>query len=167
MPESPMLAEPAPALFRSVLGRFATGVAALTALAGDAPVGMAVNSFASVSLTPPLVSFCVAHRSTTWPALRASGRLCVNFLAEHQEPLSRRLAGAAAERFRGVAWSGSPNGLPVLDGVLGWLECTIEDEHRAGDHDIVVARVDSLWARPDGEPLVFFRGGYGGFLRRD
>jgi 3-hydroxy-9,10-secoandrosta-1,3,5(10)-triene-9,17-dione monooxygenase reductase component len=151
--------------FRTVLGRFATGVVAITAIDPETgrPNGLAVNAFTSVSLEPPLVSFCVAHTSTTWPRLRGAGRLCVNVLAASQLDVCRRLAAPGGEKLAGLAWEPSPGGGPVLDGALAWLECSVDAEYVAGDHMIVVARVHQLGRRPDGDPLIFFQGGYGSF----
>ncbi|NDU75881.1 flavin reductase [Actinomadura sp. DSM 109109] len=157
-----------PAAFRSVLGRFATGVVAVTALDPDSglPRGLAVNSFTSVSLDPPLVAFCVAHTSTTWPAMRAAGRLCVNILAEPQRDVSEALAfGNGPDKFAGIPWTPGPGGAPLIDGALAWIECSVEQEHLAGDHRIVVARVHDLAELDDAGPLVFYRGGYGAFTR--
>ncbi|WP_433218086.1 flavin reductase family protein [Microtetraspora malaysiensis] len=151
--------------FRNVLGRFATGVVAVTAIddtTGE-PCGLAANSFTSVSLDPPLVAFCVAHISTSWPRVKAAGRLCVNVLAESQRHVCDRLAAKGGDKFAGLSWSLSPAGGPVFDGTLAWLDCTIETELPAGDHVIVVARVHGLDKHEDGDPLVFFRGDYGRF----
>jgi 3-hydroxy-9,10-secoandrosta-1,3,5(10)-triene-9,17-dione monooxygenase reductase component len=151
--------------FRNVLGRFATGVVAITAIdpANGEPYGLAANSFTSVSLDPPLVAFCVSHDSTTWPRLKAAGGLCVNVLADHQQQACAQLAARGGDKFAGLSWSLSPGGGPVLDGALAWIDCTVENEHVAGDHVIVVARVHRLDKHHDGGPLVFFRGAYGGF----
>nr|WP_262841916.1 flavin reductase family protein [Sphaerisporangium corydalis] len=151
--------------FRSVLGRFATGVVAITALdpvTGE-PCGLAANSFTSVSLDPPLVAFCVAHTSTSWPRLKSAGRLCVNVLAEDHEQVSRQLAAKGGDKFAGIAWHFSPGGSPVVEGALAWIDCTVESELVAGDHIIVVARVHDLDVHADEGPLVFYRGGYGRF----
>ncbi|GAA0399390.1 monooxygenase [Acrocarpospora corrugata] len=154
-----------PAHFRAILGRFATGVVAVTAIdpeTGD-PRGLAANSFTSVSLDPPLVAFCVAHTSTSWPLLRAAPTLCVNVLAEDQREVCAQLAARGGDKFAGLAWQRSPGGSPVLDGALAWIDCVLEAEHPAGDHMIIVARVLGLDKHEDGGPLVFFRGGYGRF----
>jgi flavin reductase (DIM6/NTAB) family NADH-FMN oxidoreductase RutF len=152
------------ARFRSVLGRFATGVVAITAIGPDGrPAGLAANSFTSVSLEPPLVAFCVAHTSTSWPRLREAGRLCVNILSEHQQEVCRRLAAKGGDKFAGLEWGRSPGGGPVLEGALAWIECSVESEIPAGDHKIVVARVHHLDKHHDGEPLLFYRGTYGRF----
>ncbi|MBN6053183.1 flavin reductase family protein [Nonomuraea sp. RK-328] len=152
--------------FRQVLGRFATGVVAITALdpATGGPCGLAANSFTSVSLDPPLVAFCVAHTSTSWPRVRGAEVVTVNVLAENQQPVCAQMATRGGDKFAGLKWTGSPGGNPVLDGALAWIDCSVEDEHPAGDHVIVVARVLQLDVHADGGPLVFYRGGYGGFV---
>ncbi|MEU4573069.1 flavin reductase family protein [Nonomuraea sp. NPDC023979] len=166
-PAVPVVPAPRPdsARFRSVLGRFATGVVAITALdpVDGSPCGLAANSFTSVSLDPPLVGFCVAHTSTSWPRLRATRAVTVNVLAEHQRAACAQLASRGGDKFAGLGWTPSPAGNPVLDGALAWLDCSIEAEHRAGDHMIVVARVHRFDTLGDGGPLLFFRGGYGAF----
>jgi 3-hydroxy-9,10-secoandrosta-1,3,5(10)-triene-9,17-dione monooxygenase reductase component len=148
-------------LFRNVLGNFATGVVAITAIEPetDRPGGLAANSFTSVSLDPPLVAFCVAKTSTSWPRMRDAERLCINVLAEHQEAICRQLAIQGGEKFRGLLWRRSPYGAPVLEDAVAWLEVSIEAEHPAGDHVIVVARVHDLRAT-ENMPLLFFRGSY-------
>jgi 3-hydroxy-9,10-secoandrosta-1,3,5(10)-triene-9,17-dione monooxygenase reductase component len=153
-----------PAEFRGVLGHFAAGVAAVTGIDAGAPAGLLVNSFTSVSLTPPLVAFCVAHSSVSWPRIRRGRRHCICFLAAGQHEEARRLATSGATKFRDLAWSPSPSGLPVVDGALAWMECTVEAEYPAGDHVIVVARVRHLATADDGThtgPLVSYRGGFG------
>lgn len=153
------------ARFRAVLGRFATGVVAITGIdAGtDRPTGLAANSFTSVSLDPPLVAFCVAHTSTTWPRLRGSERLCINILSEPQLEVCKRLALKGGDKFADITWTGSPGGSPVIEGALAWIEVSVENEHVAGDHVIVVARVHHLDKHHEGEPLLFYKGAYGSF----
>lgn len=147
-----------------MLGHFATGVTVVTGIGPEGePVGLAVNSFTSVSLDPALVALCVSRRSTTWPKLRQAGGFCVNVLADDQEAVSRAFAGHPPERFRGVGWEPAPSGAPVLAGVLAWIDCTIDAEHDAGDHLLVVGRVGRLDLGEEGRPLVFYRGGYGRF----
>ncbi|WP_067461694.1 flavin reductase family protein [Actinomadura macra] len=153
------------ARFRSVLGRFATGVVAITAIETGTgrPTGLAANSFTSVSLDPPLVAFCVAHTSTTWPRLRGADRLCINILSEPQLEICRRLALKGGDKFADIDWTESPNGSPLIEGALAWIECSVEREHLAGDHVIVVARVHNLDKHDEGDPLLFYRGEYGSF----
>ena len=135
----------------------------MTCLSGGRPLGLAVNSFTSVSLHPALVAFCVATTSSTWPRLREEGAFCVNILAEDQEEVSRTFATPGLDRFLGLGWRPAPSGAPVLAGVLAWIDCTIDAEHEAGDHLIVVGRVRELELVQEGRPLVFYRGGYGRF----
>lgn len=149
--------------FRTVLGRFATGVTVVTAT-DETPVGLSVGAFFSVSLDPPLVGFCVRRASRTWPRIQAAGTFCVNVLAADQEEVSRRFATTGFDRFEGVDWAPTATGAPKLDGSIAWIECDIDAVHEAGDHDICVGRVLDLGVEEDeGGPLVFFRGGYGTF----
>ena len=149
--------------FRNVLGHLPTGVTVITAHHRDGPVGMSSNSFTSVSLDPPLILFCPAKSSTSWPKIRESGRFCVNVFAAHHGEASRRFAAQGVDRFEGIAWHPRPSG-PALDDAVAWIECTIDAVHEAGDHWIVVGAVDQLETL-EGEtnPLVFFRGRYGSF----
>lgn len=149
--------------YRKVLGHFATGVTIISAVDGGEPVGMAANSFTSVSLSPPLVLFCAAHSSTTWPRIRSAGAFCVNVLAEDQEELCRLFATKGADRFNGVGWRPGPSGSPIIADVLAWIDCRIEATHEAGDHVIVVGRALAMDAALHGKPLLFYRGGYGRF----
>lgn len=148
------------ARFRQVLGHFPTGVSVVAAFDGDTPVGMAIGSFFSISLEPPLVGFCAGKTSSTWPRLRDAGRFCVSILADDQEELSRRFASKEADKFAGLAWDRSPLGSPRLGGALAWIDCTTEALHDGGDHEIVVGGVHDLSVAREGHPLIFFRGGY-------
>jgi 3-hydroxy-9,10-secoandrosta-1,3,5(10)-triene-9,17-dione monooxygenase reductase component len=149
--------------YRLVLGHLPTGVTVVTANGPDGPVGMSANSVTSVSLEPPLILFCPATSSTTWPAIRDSGRYCINVFAAHHEEHSRRFSARGVDRFAGVAWHRRASG-PALDDAVAWIECTIDAVHPGGDHLIVVGAVDALDIREaDVEPLVFFRGSYGSF----
>lgn len=151
------------ARFRSVLGHFATGVTIVAGVEGDQPLGLSVNSFTSASLDPPLVVFCAARSSSTWPRLRAVGVFTVNVLAEHQEYLSRLFATRNVDKFADLRWWRSPSGAPVIEDVLAWVDCTLEAEYDAGDHVLVVGRVRDLDVAGEGRPLIFYRGGYGRF----
>lgn len=145
--------------YRQVLGRFASGVTVITALHDDEPVGLAANSFTSVSLEPPLVLFCAGLTSSSWPRIKAAGHYCVNVLSSEQEAVSRQFAGKG-DKYEGIGWTRGPSGAPILNGVLAWIDCTIESVHDAGDHVLVVGRVLAMDAT-DGRPLTYFRGGYG------
>jgi 3-hydroxy-9,10-secoandrosta-1,3,5(10)-triene-9,17-dione monooxygenase reductase component len=151
------------AKYRQVLGHFPTGVTVVTADAADGPVGLAVGSFCSVSLDPPLVAFFPGRSSSSWPQIEASGSFCVNILAEDQEDVCRRFASKADDKFEGLGWHEAGTGAPLLDGVLAWIDCDIESVVEAGDHFCVTGRVRDLDVAHDGSPLVFFRGGYGRF----
>lgn len=140
---------------RAVYGAFPSGVTAVAALIDGAPVGLAASSFTTVSLTPPLVSVCMARTSTTWPVLRRAERLGISVLGAEHRSVCRRLAGPSGERFTGVAWRPTPDGAVLLDGAGAWLECSVHQEVGAGDHDIVVLQVHDLHADKAVDPLVF------------
>lgn len=149
--------------FREVAGRFATGVAVITAVDADGPVGFTAQSFTSVSLDPPLVSVCPGRGVASWARIGPTGSFCVNILAEDQESLSRTFATKDADKFAGVGYSGEISMAgPVLDGILAWLGCRIVAEHEGGDHVIVVGEVTDLGVGPGKRPLLFYRGGYAG-----
>jgi 3-hydroxy-9,10-secoandrosta-1,3,5(10)-triene-9,17-dione monooxygenase reductase component len=153
--------------FRTVLGHLPTGVTVVTAHHSEGPVAMSANSVTSVSLEPPMILFCPAKSSTSWPRIRESGRFCVNIFGARHEEISRRFAARGVDRFAGVAWHERAAG-PALDEAVAWIECTIEAEHEAGDHMIVVGAVDGLDLHEQGgKPLVFFRGRYGSFAEAE
>ncbi|MGW5017973.1 flavin reductase family protein [Streptomyces sp. NHF165] len=164
-----------PAEFRRVLGDFASGVTVVTARApatGSAAagsVGFACQSFASLSMEPPLVSFMVSRTSTTWPRIARAEGFCVNVLTAEQAQLCRGFAVSGADKFAGVAHTPSPvTGSPLLAGVSAWIDCTIHAVHTGGDHLIVVGRVRALDAADEpGRPLVFHRGRFGTFAPLD
>lgn len=147
--------------FRHVLGHYPTGVAVITAQTPDGPVGLSMNSFTSLSLQPPLVLFCPAVSSSTWPLLRSAGQLAINVLSAGQEEVSRRFAARTPDRFAGFDWAVGENGAPLLTDALGWLECQVQAEYPAGDHTVVIAEIHRVGVHDAiGEPLVFFRGRY-------
>jgi flavin reductase (DIM6/NTAB) family NADH-FMN oxidoreductase RutF len=144
---------------RQVFAAFPTGVAAVAAIIGHEPAGLAANSFVSVSLDPPLVSVCIAHSSTTWPALRTAHRLGISVLGAHQERASRQLSSRDGERFAGLRWRSTDDGAVLLHEASAWFDCSIEREIPAGDHDIVLLRVHDLGAS-EALPLVFHGSSY-------
>jgi flavin reductase (DIM6/NTAB) family NADH-FMN oxidoreductase RutF len=139
---------------RAAFGRFATGVAFVTTELDGTPLGLIVSSFAAVSLRPPLVSFCPARDSLTWRRMRHAGRFAVHVLGARHAGFARRAAAPGANRFA------EPD---VLRDALAVIECDLEAEHAAGDHWIVVGRVRRLRVATDGDPLVYFAGGFGAF----
>ena len=153
--------------FRRVLGQFATGVTIITAVDGDEPVGVAANSFTSVSLDPPLVLFCVGRDSTTWPRIERARKFAVNILGEHQETLSQLFAKKGADRFGQVEWHLGVGGSPVLEEVIAYLDCEFWAQYDGGDHIIVVGRVLDLGVDHDAGPLLFFQGKYGRIVLPD
>jgi 3-hydroxy-9,10-secoandrosta-1,3,5(10)-triene-9,17-dione monooxygenase reductase component len=158
----PAPAAPEPARFRQVLGHFCTGVTVITTVDPDGrPAGFACQSFAALSLDPPLVLFCPSRTSATWPRIARAGRFCANVLTAGQRDLARVFGTAGADKFAGVAWSPSASGAPVLAGVLTWVGCEVEAAHEAGDHHVVLGRVTELGPVSAGAPLLFYRGRYG------
>jgi 3-hydroxy-9,10-secoandrosta-1,3,5(10)-triene-9,17-dione monooxygenase reductase component len=153
---------PDAATMRQVMGHFATGVTVITASHDGEPVGLAANSFTSVSLDPPLVLFCAAYTSSTWPRIEAAGHYCVNILPEDGEQTCRIFA-SPGDRFSQVAWHAGVTGAPVLDDALAYIDCEIHAVHDGGDHAIVVGKVVELGHQEQGKPLAFYRGGYGRF----
>ncbi|MDN5913692.1 MAG: flavin reductase family protein [Pseudonocardia sp.] len=151
-----------PRAFRDTVGHYAAGITIIASVHCDEPVGFTCQSFYSVSLDPPLVSFSVKHDSTSYPRIRETGRFAVNVLARPQQELSSQFSRSGADKWAGVRWSRTPKRNPAIDDCLVWLDCTIEDEHPAGDHLIVIGRVEGAGPpeRGGGEPLLYFRGGY-------
>jgi len=149
--------------FRETLGRFATGVTVVTATVEGEPVGLTCQSFTSVSLDPPLVLFCPAKTSRAWPRIEGVGTFCVNILANDQQHVSDVMATRGIDKFAGLSWKPSPKtGSPVIDGVLGHVDCSIEAVHDGGDHQVVIGRVVGLAVTDVTDPLLFFEGRYTG-----
>lgn len=150
-----------PDQFRSVMGRFASGVTVVTTrdVAGR-DHGMTVSAFSSLSLAPPLILFCIDRSASVHPALLAAEWVVVNILSAEQEALSRRFSHLEADaRFDGIGFTRAHHGAPILDDVLACLECRIVGRHEGGDHDILLAEVD--WAETrDARPLLYYRSGY-------
>ncbi|MDJ0396436.1 flavin reductase family protein [Rhodococcus sp. G-MC3] len=153
-----------PAEFRETLGHYPTGVAVVTALSEDGnAAGMVVGTFSSVSLDPPLIAFFPSTTSRSFAQIRSAEAFCVNVLASDQELLCRQMATPGDNKFEGVGWHASPLGSPILDDAVAWVECTFEDVREAGDHLIVLGRVQSHDIERPALPLLFFQGGYGRF----
>jgi Conserved protein/domain typically associated with flavoprotein oxygenases, DIM6/NTAB family len=154
-----------PDAFRAVMGHFVTGVSVVTALDGDRPFGITVNALSSVSLTPALVMVALDRRRFLTPIVRAAKRYAVNILGEDQQALSDCFAGAPVtpgrEAFCGAAWHPGRTGLPLLDGAIATLECTVVETFSAGDHDLFIGRVDALGNEGDHPmPLLYYRRRY-------
>jgi len=149
-----------PARFRQLCGHFATGVGVITARgANGKPTGMTANSFASVSLTPPLMSVNVDHSADMHPVMRSATRFAINILEAGQEAISRLFAGTEARPFDGIGYRADENDFILLDGVLATILCESQGSFEAGDHTIFLGRIVGGHAGP-GRPLLYYRGGY-------
>ncbi len=146
--------------FRRILGHYPTGVCVVAALLDSGPVGMVVGSFTSVSLDPPLVAFLPDRKSTTWPQIEAAGRFCVNILAERQQAICKAFSSKSGNRFDTVPWRASASGVPVIEGVVAWVDCVLHAVHEAGDHYIAIGLVRARDVERADPPLIFVRGGY-------
>ena len=150
-------------VFRNVLGHFPTGVTAVTAVNEGKPIGMAIGSFTSVSLEPPLVAFLPGKESGSWKEIREAGSFCVNVMGHDQLEVCGVMASRAEDKFADVDWSPASSGSPIIAGSVAYIDCEIEAVHDGGDHDIVIGRVLGLEVMDRKSPLVFFQGSYGTF----
>ena len=151
-----------PERFRDVMGHFATGVTVVTASGSDGPVGMTANAVCSLSLEPLLALVCFANGARTLKVVRDTGRFGVNVLAAGQEDLARLFASKLpeAEKFAGVQHT-VHDGIPVIEGTLAWVGCTLEQLIGAGDHTIGIGAVTAAEIAADAPPLIWYRGEYG------
>jgi flavin reductase (DIM6/NTAB) family NADH-FMN oxidoreductase RutF len=151
------------ARFREVLGHFATGITIVTAIDGGEPVGFSCQSFAALSLDPPMVILAPAKTSTSWPRIARAGAFCVNILAEHQEAVCRAFAVSGGNKFDGVDWTPGITGAPLIAGSLAVVECTLGAIYEGGDHELVTGHVVTMEIG-EGTPLLFYRSGFGRFV---
>ncbi len=151
---------------RNAMGNFCTGVVIATGAVDGAPAGLAAQSFVSLSLDPPLIALCPGKNSSSWPKLRDSGSFCINILAADQKPVCDAMAQSGGDKFAQIAWRAGVTGSPILEGVVGYVDCDLEAEHDAGDHTIAIGRIRDFAILDENKgPLLFFRGGYGNFER--
>lgn len=147
--------------FRNALGDFATGVAAVTvATENGEPLGITVNSFSSVSLDPPLILWCLDKKSDTMDVFDACSGFTINVLSAEQQDLSNRLAQQGGHGLGSVATTVGVNGCPSIDDALVSFECKVETRHDAGDHIIMIGRVENFRRSDAGAPLLYHRGSY-------
>ncbi|MFN9161957.1 MAG: flavin reductase family protein [Alphaproteobacteria bacterium] len=147
--------------FRDALGHFATGVAVISARAGDAgTIGLTINSFASVSLDPPLVLWSLDRGSDRYPPLMQVSRFGIGVLGREGEDLSRRLARKGQFALGKDEVADGPNGVPLLRKAIAAFECEVEQRIDAGDHVIFLARVLSCSHAGHEAPLLYYRGAY-------
>lgn len=155
-----------PDALRGLLRHQAAAVTVVTT-AGDPPAGFTATSFTSVSLRPPLVSFCVGHTASSWPAVARAGHVGVHLLTRRQQDVARIFATSGINRFdQHGGWTIGPHDVPILDDVLAWLVCRVTHRITAGDHDIVLAEPVAAHRGDDAEPLLYHRGRYA-VLRAD
>ncbi len=146
---------------RDAMGCFATGVTIITAHAADGkPIGLTANSFTSVSLDPPLLLVCISNNAGSAEVLRSVESFAVNVLQIGQQPVSNLFAGKGEDRFAGTRWEVGEYGAPILPSSLGIFECHRDSLHEAGDHFILVGRVEKASFEPRRDPLLYFRGKY-------
>jgi flavin reductase (DIM6/NTAB) family NADH-FMN oxidoreductase RutF len=159
-PALPALEPAGSDVYRRVCGRFATGVTVISVVdAEGTPHGMTINSFASLSLDPPLVMVSINLRNSMLEHFLRSTHFAVNVLAHDQEHHSRRFAKHTADRFQGVDWQGAESGAPLIEGALAHLECSNMRWFEAGDHAVLIGQVVRAGCR-DGRPLLFFQSNY-------
>jgi len=147
--------------FRNALGSFTTGVTVVTAMTADGPIGMTVNSFASVSLDPPLVLWSPAKSSSRYGAFTGASHFAIHVLGADQDHLSAAFT-RGGNGFDGIEVRFNDEGVPVLPGTLARFECAEQAQHDAGDHTIIIGRVLRV-AHRQGEPLCFSGGRFGRF----
>lgn len=150
-----------PDTFRSVLGRFASGVTIVTTTTPEGrDYGMTVSAFCSVSLSPPMILVCIDRKATILPWLEVEGPIGVSVLSSAQEALSRRFAiHDDDDRFIGVGFRRGGSGCALLDDALAHMECRLVARHDAGDHVLFLGEVEEAQTF-DGRPLLYYRGGY-------
>ena len=163
-PDASVSAEQAidPRQFRTVLGQFCTGITIIPTVDDGEPVGFACQSFAALSLDPPLVLFCPTKGSRSWAAIERTGKFAVNVLAEEQQAVCARFGSREPDKFAGIDWTPSPLGSPIIDKSLAHIDCTVETVHDGGDHYVVFGRVSSMSEIKTERPLLFYRGQYTG-----
>ncbi len=145
---------------RQALGCFATGVAVITTLGEwDAPVGLTVNSFSSVSLDPPLILWSLSSKAPSFSAFQCHDGFAVNIMSADAKGLAQRFARPSPNKFAGVAWRSGLLGVPLLNDVVATFECRTESRISKGDHEIYIGKVERF-SRTDRNPLVFHRGGF-------
>ena len=151
-----------PLNFREALGHYASGITVIASHIDDEPIGFTCQSFYSVSMDPPLVSFSVMASSASYPKIRKAGRFVVNILSDEQVDVSNQFARRGTDKWNGIEWNTSPLGNPIIAGSLHWLDCEIYAEHEAGDHMIVIGEVKALNLQKavETQPLLYFKGQY-------
>jgi flavin reductase (DIM6/NTAB) family NADH-FMN oxidoreductase RutF len=154
---------PGPAAFRQLMSQFATGVAVVSVVTDSGEVAaMTINSLVSVSLDPMLVSWSLQNASSQFAAYAGAERFAISILAEGQQVLARRYAARGSSALIAQDFETGDHGLPVIAGALGQLACTRFAAHPAGDHTLILGKVEAMaQATAESRPLVFFGGRFG------
>ena len=146
---------------RNALGRFATGVCLITTVTEDGePLALTANSFSSVSLAPPLVLWNLQNNSDVYAHFATPNYFAINVLSLEQQALSNQYAKKGEHTLAPDHFSPGKFGAPIIRDALVSFDCELEATHEGGDHLIIVGRVHEMLSRADGEPLVFYSGGY-------
>lgn len=153
-------AELTEATLREAFGHFPSGVVAIAAEKDGERIGLAASTFVPVSIDPPLVSFCVQNTSTTWPKFASVPNIGISVLGEAHNTAARVLAAKTGDRFVGLSTTTHESGAVFIDGTSVWLDTSIDNQVLAGDHTIVILRINSLTVHPDVEPIVFHRSAF-------
>jgi flavin reductase (DIM6/NTAB) family NADH-FMN oxidoreductase RutF len=149
-----------PKALRNAFGAFATGVTVITTRQPDGtPRGFTANSFTSVSLDPPLLLVCLAKTAHSADTFATAPHFAVNILAEDQKAVSGLFASRTPDKFAQCAWTPGPADMPLIDGSLAQFTCASHQLVDAGDHLILIGRIDHF-ATAEGQPLGYFRGNY-------
>lgn len=144
---------------REAFGHFPSGVVAVCAEIGGERIGMAASSFVPVSLDPPLVAVCPQNTSATWPRLQESPRIGISILGEAHNGAVRSLSAKIGDRFEGLTTQTHEGGAVFIDGASVWMNTSVEQQLPAGDHTIILLRIDDLRLQPNVAPIVFHRSG--------
>ncbi|MDV6232983.1 flavin reductase family protein [Rhodococcus cercidiphylli] len=142
-------------VLRNAFGQFPSGVVAVCAEIDGVKIGMAASSFVAVSIDPPLVAFCVQDTSTTWPKFAAATRIGISVLGELHDVAARTLAAKTGNRFEGLTTTTTDDGAVFIDGASMWLDASVTEQITAGDHDIVLMRINELEIKDGVAPIVF------------
>ncbi len=153
--------------YRAALGQFATGVTVITTRTDDGrPVGITVSSFASLSLDPPLVLWCLGDKSDGYEHFKRASHFSIHVLAQNQDTLALHFSKQSPNKFEGVETFAGPHDVPTLPGALARFDCIAEAQHAGGDHLIIVGRV-AQYHHTKGEPLLYCSGAFGRLTDRE
>ncbi|HEY2090674.1 MAG TPA: flavin reductase family protein [Thermoanaerobaculia bacterium] len=147
------------AQFKLAMSHFASGVTIVTTEQEGTAFGMTVAAFSSLSLHPPLVLVCIERSVRTHEAIAAAGKFGVSILSDGQADISNRFASRNEDKFNGIATHHGVSGVPLIDGAITTLECSVREHLPGGDHSIFVGEVVAV-ETAEGAPLVYYRSGY-------